>query len=63
MNRETMTIAQAERAISSAEAAGRISCETARSVRIAIRDKSCYGMSMTTEDRARIVRIRYGIEG
>lgn len=58
-----MNITNASALIASAFAAGRISADTARSAQIDIRAKSSYGQAMTSADRARIVNVRYSIEG
>lgn len=62
MNRETISITQAELAISQAQTAGSISQDAALSARKAIREKSYYGTSMTGADRARMLRLRFGID-
>jgi hypothetical protein len=58
-----MSIQNASTLIANAFAAGRIAAETAKAAQIAIRAKSNYGQAMTSADRARIVNVRYGIEG
>jgi hypothetical protein len=58
-----MTITTATRIIAAAFAAGTISAEAAKSAQNDIRAKSNYGQAMTGADRARIVTVRYGIEG
>jgi hypothetical protein len=58
-----MNITTASALIASAFAAGRISAETSKAAQNDIRAKSNYGQVMTSADRARIVNVRYGIEG
>lgn len=58
-----MGITTASNLIAAALAAGQIDQATAKRANIAIRERSYYGNAMTGEHRARIVRLRFGIEG
>jgi hypothetical protein len=58
-----MTITAASALIAAAFNAGLIDGETAARAQDAIRARSYYGNAMTATDRARIVRVRFGIEG
>lgn len=60
---QTMNITTASVLIAAALADGRIDIETAKRANIAIREPSYYGNRMTNEHRARIIRLRFGIEG
>lgn len=56
-----MNITQATAAIEAAAIAGLIDQATARAAYAAVRETSYYGNRMTSADRARIVRVRFGI--
>jgi hypothetical protein len=58
-----MSITTASSLIAAALASGAISAAAAKDAEIAIRAKSNYGQAMASADRARIVRVRFGIEG
>lgn len=58
-----MSITTASDLITNALAAGRISAELAKRAQVAVRESSYYGQRMTNRDRARIVAVRFGIEG
>ena len=58
-----MNITEASAVIAAAFNSGSINNETAVRAQVAIRERSYYGNRMTNEDRERIVRVRFGIEG
>jgi hypothetical protein len=58
-----MNITEASAVIAAAFSSGSINNETAVRAQVAIRERSYYGNRMTNEDRERIVRVRFGIEG